>query len=138
MGDAPRLSYERMIAGNHFMEVLHKGLLEQHFPPRQFDAGADAAGAAGGSGRKIIRRPMKKLSAIGIMYDVRGRECVAFSKFSRHFRSRGLRVPEIYAEGCLSSVFYYEEDFGGHHRFLRFSTDIRRRQRTSLRGHRSL
>jgi len=90
------------------MEVL-KRLFEQHFhlPVERVQP---LQGQLGGSGRKIIRLSSEKLSAIGILYDVRD-ENVAFLEFSRHFRRRGLPVPEIYAED-LSHGAYLEEDFG--------------------------
>src|SRR6202795_5327680 len=90
------------------MEVLTR-LFEQHFhsPVERVQA---LQGQLGGSGRKIIRLSSEKLSAIGILYDVR-EENVAFLEFSRHFRRRGLPVPEIYAED-LSHGAYLEEDFG--------------------------
>src|SRR5712691_11446161 len=91
-----------------FMEVL-KRLFERHFhsPVERVQS---LQGQLGGSGRKIIRLSSEKLSAIGILYDVR-EENVAFLEFSRHFRRRGLSVPEIYAED-LSRGAYLEEDFG--------------------------
>jgi aminoglycoside/choline kinase family phosphotransferase len=91
------------------MEVLTR-LFEQHFhsPVEQVQP---LQGQLGGSGRKIIRLSSEKLSAIGILYDVR-EENVAFLEFSRHFRRHGLPVPEIYAED-LSHGAYLEEDFGG-------------------------
>src|SRR6202020_2134830 len=49
-------------------------------------------------------------SAIGILYSVH-EENVAFLEFSRHFRRRGLPVPQIYAE-ALSEGAYLEEDLG--------------------------
>jgi aminoglycoside/choline kinase family phosphotransferase len=64
----------------------------------------------GGSGRKIIRLASDKISAIGILYNVR-EENVAFLEFSRHFHRHGLPVPEIYAED-LSQGAYLEEDLG--------------------------
>src|ERR1700688_5291797 len=90
------------------MEVLTR-LFEQHFhsPAERVQP---LQGQLGGSGRKIIRLSSEKLSAIGILYDVR-EENVAFLEFSRHFRRRGLPVPEIYAED-LSQGAYLEEDFG--------------------------
>jgi aminoglycoside/choline kinase family phosphotransferase len=90
------------------MEVL-KRLFEQHFhsPVERVEP---LQGQLGGSGRKIIRLSSEKLSAIGILYDVR-EENVAFLEFSRHFRRRGLPVPEIYAED-LGHGAYLEEDFG--------------------------
>jgi aminoglycoside/choline kinase family phosphotransferase len=91
------------------MEVL-KTLFERHFhlPVERVEP---LQGQLGGSGRKIIRLSSGKLSAIGILYDVRG-ENVAFLEFSRHFRRHGLPVPEIYAED-LNHGAYLEEDFGG-------------------------
>src|SRR6266403_4070967 len=90
------------------MDILKK-LFEQHFhsPVEQVQP---LQGQLGGSGRKIIRLSTVKLSAIGILYDVR-EENVAFLEFSRHFRRHGLPVPEIYAED-LSEGAYLEEDLG--------------------------
>jgi aminoglycoside/choline kinase family phosphotransferase len=95
--------------GIFFMEVL-KRLFEQHFhsPVERVEP---LQGQLGGSGRKIIRLSTDKLSAIGILYDVR-EENVAFLEFSRHFRRHGLPVPEIYAED-LGHGAYLEEDLGG-------------------------
>jgi aminoglycoside/choline kinase family phosphotransferase len=90
------------------MEVL-KRLFEQHFHS-PVERVQPLQGQLGGSGRKLIRLSSEKLSAIGILYDVR-EENVAFLEFSRHFRRRGLPVPEIYAED-LSRGAYLEEDFG--------------------------
>src|SRR6195256_3163290 len=90
------------------MEVLTR-LFEQHFHS-PVERGQPLQGQPGGSGRKIIRLSSEKLSAIGILYDVR-EENVAFLEFSRHFRRRGLPVPEIYAED-LSQGAYLEEDVG--------------------------
>src|ERR1700675_326279 len=67
-------------------------------------------GQLGGSGRKIIRLVGGKISAIGILYDVR-EENAAFLEFSRHFREHGLPVPEIYAQD-LDHGAYLEEDLG--------------------------
>jgi aminoglycoside/choline kinase family phosphotransferase len=67
-------------------------------------------GELGASGRKIIRLSGGAFGAIGILYNVR-EENVAFLEFSKHFRSRGLPVPEIYGED-LSQGAYLEEDFG--------------------------
>src|SRR6266446_2828923 len=90
------------------MEVL-KRLFEQHFRS-PVERVQPVQGQLGGSGRKIVRLSSEKLSAIGILYGVR-EENVAFLEFSRHFRRRGLPVPEIYAED-LSHGAYLEEDFG--------------------------
>jgi len=91
-----------------FMEVL-KRLFEQHFHS-PVERVQPLQGQLGGSGRKIIRLSSHKLSAIGVLYDVR-EENVAFLEFSRHFRRHGLPVPEIYAED-LSHGAYLEEDLG--------------------------
>jgi aminoglycoside/choline kinase family phosphotransferase len=64
----------------------------------------------GGSGRQIVRLIGTKSSAIGIVHNVR-EENVAFLKFSRHFRTHGLPVPEIYGED-LEHGAYLEEDLG--------------------------
>ncbi len=90
------------------MDVLKK-LFEQHFhsPVGRVQP---LQGQLGGSGRNIIRLASDKLSAIGILYDVR-EENVAFLEFSRHFRLHGLPVPEIYAED-LNHGAYLEEDLG--------------------------
>ena len=91
------------------MDVLKK-LFEQHFssPVVRIQPLQDHLG---GSGRRIIRLAgERRLSAIGILYDVH-EENVAFLEFSRHFRRHGLPVPEIYAED-LSLGAYLEEDLG--------------------------
>src|SRR5216110_151369 len=90
------------------MDVL-KTLFEQHFhsPVARVQP---LQGQLGGSGRSIIRLAGDKLSAIGILYDIR-EENVAFLEFSRHFRRHGLPVPEVYAED-LSQGAYLEEDLG--------------------------
>jgi len=67
-------------------------------------------GELGGSGRKIIRLANEKISAIGILYGVR-EENIAFIEFSKHFRRKGLPVPEIYAED-LPEGAYLEQDLG--------------------------
>lgn len=90
------------------MDAL-KELFERHFhsPVVRMQP---LQGELGGSGRKIIRLAGEKLTAIGILYDVR-EENFAFLEFSRHFRRHGLPVPEIYAED-LSHGAYLEEDLG--------------------------
>ncbi len=67
-------------------------------------------GQLGGSGRTIVRLTGGGHRAIGIEYSVH-EENAAFLAFSRHFRSHGLSVPEIYAED-LSRGAYLEEDLG--------------------------
>ena len=90
------------------MDVLKK-LFEQHFhaPVARVHP---LQGDLGGSGRNIIRLAGDKVTAIGILYDVR-EENVAFLEFSGHFRRHGLPVPEIYAED-LNQGAYLEEDLG--------------------------
>jgi aminoglycoside/choline kinase family phosphotransferase len=90
------------------MDVLKK-LFEQHFhsPVEHLQP---LQGQLGGSGRNIIRLTSGKITAVGVLYDVR-EENVAFLEFSRHFRKHGLPVPEIYAED-LSQGAYLEEDLG--------------------------
>src|SRR6202022_3804954 len=90
------------------MDVLNK-LFEEHFrsPVKRVQP---LQGELGGSGRKIIRLSGETESAIGVLYGVR-EENVAFLEFSRHFRRRGLPVPEIYGED-LSQGAYLEEDLG--------------------------
>ncbi len=90
------------------MDILKK-LFEQHFhsPVGRVQP---LQGQLGGSGRSIIRLASEKLSAVGVVYNVR-EENVAFLEFSRHFRRHGLPVPEIYAED-LSHGAYLEEDLG--------------------------
>jgi aminoglycoside/choline kinase family phosphotransferase len=90
------------------MEVLQK-LFERHFHT-PVERVQPLQGQLGGSGRKIVRLSSEKISAIGILYNVR-EENVAFLEFSRHFRRHGLPVPEIYAED-LSQGAYLEEDLG--------------------------
>src|SRR6266853_2841256 len=90
------------------MEVL-KRLFEEHFQ-LPVDRVQPLQGQLGGSGGELIRLSSDKLSALGILYDVRG-ENVAFMEFSRHFRRHRLPVPEIYAEDLRHGA-YLEEDFG--------------------------
>jgi aminoglycoside/choline kinase family phosphotransferase len=90
------------------MDVLTK-LFEERFqtPATRIQP---LQGELGGSGRRIVRLGSERVSAIGILYDVR-EENTAFVEFSRHFRRHGLPVPEIYAED-LNHGAYLEEDFG--------------------------
>src|SRR3984957_8310782 len=86
-----------------------KKLFEQHFrtPAARIQP---LQGKLGGSGRNIIRLSAEKVSAIGILYNVR-KETTPFLEFSRHFRRHGLPVPEIYGED-LDNGAYLEEDLG--------------------------
>jgi aminoglycoside/choline kinase family phosphotransferase len=90
------------------MDVL-KRLFEQHFnsPAERV---TPIQGKLGSSGRNLFRLANGKLTAIGILYGVR-EENIAFLEFSKHFRRRGLPVPEIYAED-LDHDAYLEEDLG--------------------------
>jgi aminoglycoside/choline kinase family phosphotransferase len=90
------------------MDVL-KQLFERHFC-RPVEQVQPLQGGLGGSGRNIFRLTHQDLGAVGILYRVR-EENVAFLDFSRHFRSRGLPVPEIY-ETELDAGAYLEEDLG--------------------------
>src|SRR5262249_27477984 len=90
------------------MDIL-KTLFERHFrvSPEHVQS---LQGELGASGRKIFRLTATGRSAIGILYQVR-EENVAFLEFSRHFRRRGLPVPEIYGED-LDQVAYLKENSG--------------------------
>ena len=90
------------------MEVL-KQLFEQHFHA-PVERVQPVQGELGASGRKIVRLGSGDINVIGVQYDVR-EENIAFLEFSRHFRSHGLPVPEIYADD-LSRGAYLEEDLG--------------------------
>jgi aminoglycoside/choline kinase family phosphotransferase len=90
------------------MDAL-KRLFEQHFKT-PVERLLPVQGQLGGSGRIIVRLSGGGHTVIGILYSVR-EENVAFLEFSRHFRRRGLPVPEIYAED-LSHGAYIEQDLG--------------------------
>ena len=90
------------------MDVLQR-LFEQHFHVPA-ERAQPLQGQLGGSGRVIMRLAGSGQSAIGILYSVR-EENAAFIEFSRHFRSHGLPVPEIYAEDLRQGA-YLEEDLG--------------------------
>jgi aminoglycoside/choline kinase family phosphotransferase len=57
-----------------------------------------------GSARKYFRLWHGDLSAIGVCHDVHG-ENRAFLAFTRHFKSHGLPVPEIYAEDLKQNAY---------------------------------
>lgn len=90
------------------MDILNQ-LFERHFLAPVVRV-HPLQGQLGGSGRRIIRLHGESASAIGILYNVR-EENTAFLEFSRHFRSHGLPVPEIYAED-LDHGAYLEQDLG--------------------------
>jgi aminoglycoside/choline kinase family phosphotransferase len=100
--------FESVSAAIALMETL-KRLFEEHFDV-PVERAEPLQGQLGGSGRKIIRLSSDKISAIGILYDIR-EENVAFLEFSRHFRKHGLPVPEIYGDD-LNQGAYLEEDLG--------------------------
>jgi aminoglycoside/choline kinase family phosphotransferase len=74
-----------------------------------------------GSGRKFVRLSNERLTAMGVLYNV-PEENVAFLEFSRHFRSCGLPVPEIYGSD-LDRGAYLEEDLGDTTLFDLLSTN---------------
>jgi aminoglycoside/choline kinase family phosphotransferase len=90
------------------MDVLER-LFEQHFQ-LSADSIQPLQGQLGGSGRAIVRLAGGPFRAIGILHAVR-EENAAFLEFSRHFRHRGLPVPEIFGED-LAHGAYLEEDLG--------------------------
>ncbi len=90
------------------MDVLER-LFERHFHSPATRV-LPLQGQLGASGRRIVRLTSERISAIGVLYDMR-EENVAFLEFSRHFRRHGLPVPEIYAED-LDHGTYLEEDLG--------------------------
>lgn len=63
-----------------------------------------------GSSRRILRLSGGGKTAVGVLGPDR-KENEAFLAFSRHFRGRGLPVPEVYAED-LERGAYLEEDLG--------------------------
>jgi aminoglycoside/choline kinase family phosphotransferase len=101
------------------MDIL-KNLFEHHFRT-PLERTQPLQDHLGGSGRRIIRLTSGKISAIGVLYGVR-EENVAFLEFSRHFRRRGLPVPEIYAED-LDHGAYLQEDLGDTTLFEFLSTN---------------
>ena len=65
---------------------------------------------AHGSDRRYYRITGKEKSAIGV-FNPDFKENVAFLSFSKHFKSIGLKVPEIYLQE-LDKNIYLEEDLG--------------------------
>src|SRR5438445_67500 len=90
------------------MDVL-KILFEQHFHSPVAEV-RPLDGHLSGSGRNIVRLKNERVSAIGVLYNVR-EENVAFLEFSKFFRCHGLPVPEVYAYD-LDQGAYLEEDLG--------------------------
>ena len=90
------------------IDILRQ-LFEQHFGGPATSV-SPLQGNLSASGRKILRLSGSGHKAIGILYPVH-KENVAFVEFSRHFRSHGLPVPEIYGAD-LEHNTYLEEDLG--------------------------
>lgn len=90
------------------MDVL-KSLFEQRFHSPVGEV-QPLDGHLSGSGRNIVRLKNERVSAIGVLYNVR-EENVAFLEFSKFFRYHGLPVPEVYAYD-LDQGAYLEEDLG--------------------------
>ena len=90
------------------MDVL-KRLFEKRFHA-EVEKIEPLQGKLGGSGRAILRMHGGGFVAIGVVYSVLD-ENRAFLEFSRHFKSHGLAVPEIYGEDLAQSA-YLEEDLG--------------------------
>lgn len=84
-----------------------KELFESHFGEKIKSAGPLKAD---GSYRLLYRILSEKRTVIGVENADR-LENIAFVEFSRHFRTCGLPVPEIYAEN-LDANIYLEEDLG--------------------------
>lgn len=89
------------------MEAELRELFGGHFG-RPADSFAALKGD--GSPRRLFRLAARGRTAIGV-YGPDPKENRAFLAFSRHFRSRGLPVPEIYAADEPRGV-YLEEDLG--------------------------
>ena len=90
------------------MDFLKK-LFEQRFGVPA-ESARPLRGQLGASERRLYRLRHAQQTAIGVLYDAR-EENVAFLEFSRHFRSHGLPVPEIYGENLRRGA-YLEEDLG--------------------------
>jgi len=91
---------------DHILQALSK-IFIRHFqaPPLKITPLAPS-----GSPRRYYRLQSSGSSAIGT-YNEDDRENHAFLAFSHHFRSKGLPVPEIYAEDLPHHV-YLQEDLG--------------------------
>jgi aminoglycoside/choline kinase family phosphotransferase len=77
--------------------------------------------AGSGSARKLFRLSMGKRVVIGAV-NADKRENKAFLGFSRHFRSEGMNVPEIYAVDEEAGV-YLEEDLGDQTLFEKLTSE---------------
>lgn len=92
---------------NHKIEALLSELFEQWAgeAPQLVLPLAPSA-----SHRVYYRLSSKDKSAVGA-YNADKKENIAFLSFSKHFKSKGLPVPEIYAEDVEQNV-YLQEDLG--------------------------
>ncbi len=75
-----------------------------------------------GSASKYFRLKNKNISVVGV-FGPEQKENQAFISFSKHFKSIGLNVPEIYDEE-LSSNIYLEEDLGDNTLFNLLKSDF--------------
>ena len=66
--------------------------------------------APSGSDRRYFRLKSKHKEAIGAYSPVK-KETIAFLEFSKHFKGKGLPVPEIFAENLEKNI-YLQEDLG--------------------------
>ncbi len=78
-----------------------------------------------GSSREYVRITGSKKVAIGV-FNPDVKENIAFLTFSRHFREKGLPVPEIYAVAA-DNLLYLEEDLGNMTLFS-YLTEVREQQ----------
>jgi aminoglycoside/choline kinase family phosphotransferase len=76
-----------------------------------------------GSARKYYRIKKNNISVIGV-FGPEQKETQAFISFSKHFKSVGLNVPDIYTEE-LSSNIYLEEDLGDQTLFKLLKSDFK-------------
>ncbi len=102
---------------------MNTSILKKLFE-RKFGKKADTLSALplSGSVRRYFRLTNGESKAIGA-FNSDVRENIAFIEFSKHFRSKGLNVPEIY---CVSedNLYYLEEDLGDT-TLYDFANDVR-------------
>ena len=75
-----------------------------------------------GSARKYFRLKYNNISVVGV-FGPEQKENHAFISFSKHFKSIGLNVPEIYDEEPSSNI-YLEEDLGDNTLFNLLKSDF--------------
>jgi len=78
-----------------------------------------------GSNRKYYRINSSGKKAIGV-FNEELKENIAFLAFSRHFRNKGLRVPEMYSYDLENNI-YIQEDLGDTTLFI-FITENNRKE----------